>query len=68
MGLVQTEEYGSKMIYVGGANRLTGDGGFATARTVCALANGEEVELSVRTEDTKVIKIVCHQGKAPIIN
>lgn len=69
VGLVQTEEYGSKMIYVGGANRLTAkDGGFATARTICALANGEEVELSVRTEDKKVIKIVCQQGKAPVIN
>ena len=31
VGMVQTEEYGSKMIYVGGANRLTAkDGGFAT--------------------------------------
>lgn len=73
VGLVHTEEYGSKMIYVGGANRLTGkDGGFATARTVCALANGEEVELTVKApaEDgkTKNIKIVCQQGKAPIIN
>ena len=75
VGLVQTEEYGSKMIYVGGANRLTGhgDAGFATARTVCALANGEEVELTVKTldkhtEKMKNIKIVCQQGKAPIIN
>lgn len=64
VGLVQTEEYGSKMIYVGGANRLTAkDGGFATARTICALANGEEVELSVRTEDKKVIKIVWPAGQ-----
>ena len=64
VGMVQTEEYGSKMVYVGGANRLTGDGGFATARAICALANGEEVELSV----DKKIKIRCQQGKAPIIN
>ena len=73
VGLVHTEEYGSKMVYVGGANRLTGkDGGFATARTVCALANGEEVELTVKTDagdgKKKSIKIVCQQGKAPIIN
>ncbi len=69
VGMVQTEEYGSKMIYVGGANRLTAkDGGFATARTIVALANGEEVELTVRTEDKKAIKIRCQQGKAPVIN
>lgn len=65
VGMVQTEEYGSKMVYVGGANRLTAkDGGFATARAICALANGEEVELSV----DKKIKIRCQQGKAPVIN
>ncbi|WP_298019058.1 4Fe-4S binding protein [uncultured Dysosmobacter sp.] len=69
VGMVQTEEYGSKMVYVGGANRLTAkDGGFATARTICALANGEEVELTVKTEDKKAIKIRCQQGKAPVIN
>ena len=69
VGIVQTEEYGSKMVYIGGANRLTAkDGGFATARTVVALANGEEVELTVKTEDKKNIKIVCQQGKAPVIN
>ena len=50
VGLVHTEEYGSKMIYVGGANRLTAkDGGFATARTIVALANGEKVEPTVKT-------------------
>lgn len=74
VGLVHTEEYGSKMIYVGGANRLTAkDGGFATARTIVALANGEQVELTVKTADhetgkPKMIKIVCQQGVAPIIN
>ena len=62
------------MIYVGGANRLTAkDGGFATARTIVALANGEKVELTVKTADhetgkPKMIKIVCQQGVAPIIN
>lgn len=74
VGLVHTEEYGSKMIYVGGANRLTAkDGGFATARTIVALANGEQVELTVKTADhetgkPKMIKIVCQQGVAPTIN
>lgn len=72
VGMVQTEEYGSKMIYVGGANRLTAkDGGFATARTIVALANGEEVELTVRTEDKKAIKSVdmsvAHAGMTILV-
>lgn len=64
VGMVNTEEYGSKMIAVGGANRLTGDSGIATARTIVELANGEEVELTV---DRK-IKLKLQAGKAPIIN
>jgi len=64
VGMVNTEEYGSKMIAIGGANRLTGDGGFATARTIVELANGEEVELTVN----KKIKLKLQTGKAPIID
>lgn len=64
VGMVNTEEYGSKMIAIGGANRLTGDGGFATARTIVELANGEEVELTVE----KKIKLKLQVGKAPVIN
>lgn len=64
VGMVNTEEYGSKMIAIGGANKLTGPDGFIVARTICDLANGEEVELSVN----KKVKIVVQQGKAPIID
>lgn len=64
VGMVNTEEYGSKMIAIGGANRLTGEGGFATARTIVELANGEEVELTV----DKKIKLKLCRGKAPVIN
>jgi ferredoxin len=64
IGMVNTEEYGSKMIAIGGANRLTSDGGFMTARTIVELANGQEVEVSV----DKKYKIVMQTGKAPIIN
>jgi hypothetical protein len=35
------------MIAIGGANRLPAREALATARTICELANGEEVELSV---------------------
>lgn len=64
VGLVQTEEYGAKMIAIGGANRLTGAGGFDTAKTIVELANGEPVELSVNRK----IKLVVQQGKAPVID
>jgi len=64
IGMVNTEEYGSKMLTIGGANRLTSDGGFATARTIVELASGKEVEVSV----DKKYKIVMQAGKAPIIN
>ena len=64
VGMVNTEEYGSKMIAVGGANKLTGPDGFIVARTITELANGEQVELSVN----KKIKVVVQLGKPPIIN
>ena len=67
VGMVATEEYGSKMIDVGGANRLTGADGFMVARTIVELANGEQVELGVKTKDG-MIKIIAQAGKAPIIN
>lgn len=65
VGMVHTEDYGSKMIAVGGSNRLTdGNNGFITAKTIVELANGEEVTLTV----DKKIKMTVQQGKAPVIN
>lgn len=64
IGMVNTEEYGSKMMTIGGANRLTGKDGFIVAKTIVELANGDEVEVSVN----KTIKIKMQAGKAPIIN
>ncbi|MDO4554183.1 MAG: 4Fe-4S binding protein [Lachnospiraceae bacterium] len=66
VGMVNTEEYGSKMIAIGGANHLTGtgDSGFITAKTIVELANGEEVTLTV----DKKVKLVVKQGEAPIID
>jgi len=64
VGMVNTEEYGSKMIAIGGANKLTSDAGFATARTIVELANGEEVELKVNRK----ISLKLQAGKAPIID
>ncbi len=65
VGMVNPEEYGSKMISVGGANQLTGKKGFTVARTITELANGEAVELTVGKE--KKTKITVQAGKAPFI-
>lgn len=64
VGMVNTEEYGSKMLAVGGANRMTGDAGFVVARTITELANGEEVELTVDKKN----KLKLQQGKALAVN
>jgi Fe-S-cluster-containing dehydrogenase component len=64
IGMVNTEEYGSKMIAIGGANSLTGKNGFQVAQTIVDLANGNEVEISV----AKKTKIRVQTGKAPVIN
>ena len=48
VGMVETEEYGSKILAIGGVNRLTGKAGFAAARAVVALANREALELKVK--------------------
>ncbi len=64
VGMVNTEEYGSKMIAIGGANKLTGPDGFIVARTIVELANGEKVELSVNRK----VSVEVQAGKAPVIN
>lgn len=65
VGLVDTEQYGSKMLSIGGANLLTGKDGFVVARTIVELANGEKVSLSV---DGGAKKIDVRMGQRPVIN
>lgn len=64
VGMVQTEEYGSKMISVGGANLLTGESGFTVARTIVDICNGERVALKVE----KGAKLEIQVGRPPVIN
>lgn len=64
VGMVDTEEYGSKMIYIGGANILSGKYGFAAARTIVELANEQRVVLQVE----KGSKLELQVGCAPIID
>lgn len=64
VGMVDTEEYGSKMLSIGGANLLTGKDGFVVARTIVEIANGERVTLKVEEGSTLELQV----GHAPIIN
>ncbi|MEL7566685.1 MAG: 4Fe-4S binding protein [Dehalobacterium sp.] len=64
VGLLYTEEYGSKMISVGGANLLTGKTGFIVAKTIVDISNGEKVTLKVDKGATLELQV----GKRPIIN
>lgn len=65
VGMVTTEEYGSKMLTIGGANLLSnGNDGFIVARTIVDLANGRRIVLKVENGST----IEVQQGEAPVID
>ena len=64
IGMVVTEEYGSKMIDIGGVNTLQGKFGLTAARTIVDIANGREVELRVGKKNWIKIRL----GKPPVIN
>ncbi len=64
VGMVETEQYGSKMLHIGGVNRLTGENGFLVARTITDIANGKEVKL--RIENGSRLKI--QTGHPPTID
>jgi len=65
VGMVDTEEYGSKMLSIGGANTLSsGKAGFMAARTIVELANEERVILQVE----KGSKLELQVGCTPIID
>ncbi len=63
--MVTTEEYGSKMLTVGGANLLSnGNDGFIVAKTIVDLANSRKVTLKV--EDGSTLEL--QQGQLPVID
>ncbi|MDF2570005.1 MAG: hnr [Sporomusa sp.] len=64
IGMVDTEEYGAKMLSIGGANILSGKHGFTAARTIVGLANGERMVLQVE----KGSKLDVAVGQPPIID
>jgi len=64
VGMVTTEQYGSKMLSIGGVNLLTGENGLAVARTITAIANRELVRLRVKRGSRLEIQV----GQAPVID
>lgn len=64
VGMVDTEEYGSKMLSLGGANLLTSADGFVVARTIVDFANGERVKLTVADGAS----LELQAGQRPVIN
>lgn len=64
VGMVITEQYGSKMLSIGGVNLLTGRNGFSVARMITALANRERVRLRVRGGSRLEVQV----GQPPVID
>ncbi len=64
VGMVDTEEYGAKMLSIGGANLLTGKDGFTAARTIADICNGQPVKLKV--EHGAVLELQV--GRHPVID
>ena len=64
VGHLCTEEYGSKMLSLGGVNLLTGKDGLAVARLIVDIANRREVHLKVEDGAELVLQV----GKAPLID
>ncbi|SDO88251.1 DUF362 domain-containing protein [Desulforhopalus singaporensis] len=64
VGMVETEQYGSKMLHIGGVNRLTGSNGFAVARAVTDIANRKPVKLKIENGSRLTVQV----GKPPVID
>jgi NAD-dependent dihydropyrimidine dehydrogenase PreA subunit len=64
VGMVATEQYGSKMLSIGGVNLLTGKDGFAVARTITDIANQKSVKLKIKGGSRLEVQV----GQTPIIN
>lgn len=64
VGMVETEQYGSKMLHIGGVNRLTGENGFLVARIITDIANQKEVKLKIENGSRLKIQV----GKPPVID
>jgi len=64
VGHLCTEEYGSKILSIGGVNQLTGKHGIAAARCISELANRDPISLKI--EGGARVKVQV--GQAPVVN
>ncbi|MDH4009939.1 MAG: 4Fe-4S binding protein, partial [Desulfobacterales bacterium] len=64
VGMVETEQYGSKMLHIGGVNRLTGKNGFVIARTITEIANRKRVKLKIENGSRLEVQV----GHSPVID
>lgn len=64
VGHLTTEEYGSKMLSIGGVNLLTGPTGLTTARLVSDLANRKKVKLRIEGGSSLEVQV----GEQPVID
>jgi len=64
VGHLCTEEYGSKILSIGGVNLLTGKNGIYVAKLIVDIANRREVRLKVEEGAELVLQV----GKAPVID
>ncbi len=64
VGHLCTEEYGSKILSLGGVNLLTGKDGLYVARLIVDIANRREVHLTVEGGADLILQV----GKPPVID
>jgi len=64
VGLVITEQYGSKMLSLGGVNLLTGKDGMVVARTITDIANKKPVKLKIEGGSRLELQV----GRPPLID
>lgn len=64
VGHVTTEEYGAKMLSIGGVHLISQKGGLFAARAMADICNKEPVTLQVEGGATLQLQV----GKAPVIN
>jgi len=64
VGMLETEQYGSKMLHIGGVNRLTGENGFAVARAITDIANRKPVKVKIDNGSRLTLEV----GKPPLID
>jgi Pyruvate/2-oxoacid:ferredoxin oxidoreductase delta subunit len=64
IGMVTTDQYGSKILSIGGPNLLAGPNGLLVARTLTDLANKKPVNMKINM----ALRLKLQVGKTPTIN